>query len=241
MASRVFFGHSIVAAVTHTTTGALTGAGSTVAGTSAHIAKHATSGALVGAGATLSGAAARAGNAVTHETTGALVGAGSVVAGAVARLRVMTTSGVLIGPGSVIAGQAIGPASAATTTTGGGIGHGGKKHKKPDIVVVTVDGQDYRVPVNQLQAFLDGIKEEAKKPEEVIKKVAKRKAKKPAKASAPPQVIIKSAPADIMQFVRAQVDRSNEIIASIWAGTLARKVREMEIDEEESIILLLAA
>lgn len=67
---------------------------------------HATTGALVGAGTTLSGSAARTGSAVTHETTGALVGAGAVVAGAVARLRVMTTSGVLIGQGSSISGVA---------------------------------------------------------------------------------------------------------------------------------------
>lgn len=133
-----------------------------------------------------------------------------------------------------------GGATVTTPAVGGGISHS-KKAKKPEIVVVTVDGQDYRVPVNQLQAFLDGIKEEAKQPEVVSKKIEKKRVKAPEKAYEPPRVVIKSAPPDVMQMIRARVDRSNELIAKIWAGTIARKIREMEIDEEESILLLLAA
>lgn len=115
--------------VTHDASGALTGPGSTVAGTAAHIAKHAATGALVGQGSTvagtatrfraheatgalvgpgstIAGTAARAGGAVTHDASGTLVGQGSAVAGTAARTRVHAANGALTGPGSVITGAA---------------------------------------------------------------------------------------------------------------------------------------
>lgn len=119
------------AAVTHATTGALTGQGSTIAGSAAHIAKHATSGTLAGQSSTVVGSATRkrvmtttgvltgpgsviAGSAdrqdaptfVTHAATGALTGAGSSITGSAARLRAMASTGALVGQGSVIVGSA---------------------------------------------------------------------------------------------------------------------------------------
>lgn len=113
-------------AATHTTTGALTGAGSTVAGTAAHKAKHATTGVLTGPGSAVVGSAARtrqhstsgvltgpgstvvgtAAHKAKHATTGALTGAGSEVVGSAARTRQHPSSGVLVGPGAVVAGVA---------------------------------------------------------------------------------------------------------------------------------------
>ncbi len=129
-------------ATTHDTTGALTGAGSTVAGTAAHIAKHATSGALTGQGASvvgsaartrvhpssgaltgpgsvIDGAAARAGAATTHDTSGALTGQGAAVAGTAAHIAIHATSGVLTGAGALIAGIAARVAAAVTHDTSG--------------------------------------------------------------------------------------------------------------------------
>jgi hypothetical protein len=91
------------AALTHTNTGTLTGPGSTIAGTAAHVAKHATSGALTGQGSSISGTAAHKSN---HPTSGALTGSGSSIAGTAARTRVHATSGALTGAGSAIAGTA---------------------------------------------------------------------------------------------------------------------------------------
>jgi len=70
-----------VAGAPHTSTGDLTGQGSTLAGTAAHIAKHATTGDLLGAGAALAGTAARVAGAVTHVTSGALIGQGAAIDG----------------------------------------------------------------------------------------------------------------------------------------------------------------
>jgi hypothetical protein len=87
--------------VPHTTTGALVGPGSTLAGTAQH--RHATTGALTGPGSTLSGSATHS-TTVTHTTTGALTGAGATITG-IAQHRHRAT-GVLVGPGSVIVGSA---------------------------------------------------------------------------------------------------------------------------------------
>lgn len=89
--------------VSHATSGTILGGGSSVAGTSVHVAKHATSGVLVGSGAAIAGTAART---HIHTTAGALTGAGSTVVGAAARTRLHATSGVLTGSGATVAGTA---------------------------------------------------------------------------------------------------------------------------------------
>jgi hypothetical protein len=87
--------------VPHTTTGALTGPGSTLSGTATHstVVAHATTGALTGAGATIVGTAQH-----RHKCTGVLVGPGSTLSGTAAHRH--RGSGVLVGPGSVIVGAA---------------------------------------------------------------------------------------------------------------------------------------
>jgi hypothetical protein len=130
--------------VTHATSGALTGQGSTVAGTAAHIAVHGTSGALtgqigsiagtatrfrsmsssgalVGQGSTIVGSAARAGGATSHDTSGALTGQGSTLSGTAARFRAFTSSGVLTGQGSVIVGTAARVGAPVTHATSGAL------------------------------------------------------------------------------------------------------------------------
>lgn len=92
------------AAVTHATTGTLTGQGSTVTGTAQRNSPHATTGTLTGQGSTVVGAADRQSGTVTHATTGALTGPGSTVAGTSARFRAFATTGALTGPGSTVVG-----------------------------------------------------------------------------------------------------------------------------------------
>lgn len=115
--------------VTHATTGALTGPGSTIVGSAVRRAKHTTTGALIGPGATVTGTAKRfrarsttgvlAGpgaiidgvadrepQTLPHTTVGDLVGPGAAITGAAARFRAHTATGALTGPGSAIAGDA---------------------------------------------------------------------------------------------------------------------------------------
>ena len=106
-------------AVSHATTGALTGPGAVIAGSAAHIAIHGTSGALVGPGSTVAGAADH--TTPSHDTTGALVGPGAVIAGSAAHIAIHATSGALTGPGAVIAGAAARVAGAVSHATSGAL------------------------------------------------------------------------------------------------------------------------
>lgn len=153
---------------THDTTGALTGAGSTVAGSAAHIAIHGTSGALAGPGSSMAGASARtrahptsgaltgpgsaiAGTAAhvvpggTHDTTGALTGPGASIAGTAAHIAKHSTSGALAGQGAAVSGTAARVAAAVTHDTSGVLTGPGAvisgQARGPDIVIAdTHDG-----------------------------------------------------------------------------------------------------
>jgi len=89
--------------VTHATTGALTGPGTTLSGSASRFRAFDTTGSLTGPGSTLSGSASRF---RTFDTTGALAGPGSTVTGSSARFRAFSTSGALNGPGAIIVGSA---------------------------------------------------------------------------------------------------------------------------------------
>lgn len=92
--------------VTHATSGALTGQGSTIVGSSTRFRAHSSSGVLAGQGSTIVGSANRQAAAVTHATSGVLAGQGAIVVGAARRDKFITSSGSLIGQGSIIVGAA---------------------------------------------------------------------------------------------------------------------------------------
>lgn len=123
---------------THPTTGALTGASSTVVGSAAHKAKHTTTGALTGAGSTVVGSAARTRR---HATTGALTGAGSTVVGTARRMRAHANTGALAGPGATVAGVAARTRLHASTgaLAAGGSAVSGSADRQPAGAVVTPD------------------------------------------------------------------------------------------------------
>jgi hypothetical protein len=91
---------------THSSTGALTGPGTTIAGTATRFRAHPSTGALTGPGSSVAGTAVRF---RAHPSSGALTGPGSVIAGTAARSGSPVThpsSGALVGPGASISGQA---------------------------------------------------------------------------------------------------------------------------------------
>lgn len=104
----------------HATSGALTGAGATLAGTASRTRVHATTGALTGPGATLAGTAQ---HKAKHTTTGVLVGPGATLAGTAARTRVHATTSVLAGTGASLAGTAQHKAKHTTTGVLAGAGN----------------------------------------------------------------------------------------------------------------------
>jgi len=113
-------------AVTHATTGALTGDAATVSGVSARTRAHATSGTLIGQGAVVAGSGNRAVGAVSHAASGALQGQGTSIAGIAVSNRTHATSGALAGLQAAIAGSVSrsGPA-VVHAASGALIGQGG--------------------------------------------------------------------------------------------------------------------
>lgn len=106
-----------VAAVSHATSGAMTGQLGSVAGSAAHVAIHTSTGALTGQLGAVAGAAS---SATARPSSGALVGPGSTVAGSVARTRAHATSGILAGIQASVAGSAA-RSGAVTHETDGAI------------------------------------------------------------------------------------------------------------------------
>lgn len=88
------------------TTGALTGQLGSVAGSASNFTPHATTGALTGQLGAVVGSAARSAGPVTHGTSGTLAGTTSALAGAATRFRAHGSSGTLAGPGALVAGTA---------------------------------------------------------------------------------------------------------------------------------------
>ena len=102
-------------AVTHATTGALTGQGSALSGSASRFRAFSTSGTLVGPGSVIAGSAARVAAAVTHDTTGVLTSPGALLVGAANHISLYpdpsdVREGVQYGPGGIYTG----------TLTGGG-------------------------------------------------------------------------------------------------------------------------
>jgi len=89
-----------------TTTGALTGQGSSVVGVAQHYVLHTSSGILTGQGSTVVGAATRTPAVISHDTSGVLTGQGSSIVGVAVRYALHTSTGVLVGPGSLLEGTA---------------------------------------------------------------------------------------------------------------------------------------
>ena len=112
---------------------------------------------------------------------------------------------------------------------------GGFSHKHPQICVITIDGQDYRVRLENVQSFLERQKRNVETP-----KVAKsKKARKALAKNNPPIIVVKSAPPEYRMQIQASVDRSNEILRKIWEGNLTRLINEAEQEEALAIVLMM--
>ena len=118
--------------------------------------------------------------------------------------------------------------------TGGGI----PQRKRPVIVVVEVDGKEYRIPQEQLQAFLESIQQQA----EVIaeeKPVTVKKTRRKVKEvpTEPLKIVIKSAPVDVVPQINKQIALTNQILANIFADATQKYLAEL--DDEEVLLMLL--
>ena len=123
----------------------------------------------------------------------------------------------------------------AVTTAGGAVSRGASR--KPLIAVIVVDGKDYRVPIDMVQAFVDTLKAKIKEapPPKVLKK--RRKGKTVEKVAAPIHIVIKSAPVEYFAQIESIVDRSNEIFNTLWQRAIQKYL--LQLDDEEAILLLI--
>jgi hypothetical protein len=105
--------------------------------------------------------------------------------------------------------------------------------RKPRIAIVTVEGVDYRVPVDLLQQFLESKVE--KVVEAAILKVAKKRKKQGISKIKPPKIEIKSGDLVCTKIV----EDINGAIVELWNRILTRKVLEWE--DEEILMLLIGS
>lgn len=103
-------GSSIVGSATHLTlhtgSGSLQGQGASVVGSATHLTLHTATGVLAGAGSAIVGAAEHTSASGSHDASGALQGAGASVVGSATHLTLHTATGTLQGAGSAVVGAA---------------------------------------------------------------------------------------------------------------------------------------
>lgn len=250
-------------------TGVLNGVTSIIDGTATDFKQYDSSGSLVGQNSVITGDADHVSN--THESNGDLTGDGSLVSGSATRYKEFLSSGQLAGQGSSIVGYAevtqpihdatgdlvgqssviVGKASKSAIEVTGAK----KLRAKPSVIIVEVDGKDYRVPETQLQAFLDALQQKVESSLPVKKKRKKRAKQKQevVEVKELPQIVIKSAPINIVPQIQSRIDEANTIIANSFSKALQQYVQNIELenvkiqlakkqaieDEEEWLLMLL--
>jgi hypothetical protein len=226
-----------VLVIPHVATGVLVGDASDINGTANRTRQHLTSGVLAGQTATITGDADREGAVVDHETTGDLVGSGSVITGEATRTEKVTheTSGTLVGSGSIVTGKAKNE-SASTEVTGASVT---RRQRQPSLVIVEVDGKEYRVQQSQLNAFLNQVKQEAKADAQQPVKKAKKKRKNVIveEPKQEIQIVVKSIPVNIIPEISAKIQKTNLLISQYYAKAMERHLSDM--DDEEVLLMLI--
>lgn len=113
-----------------------------------------------------------------------------------------------------------------------GVGSSLRNGFKLGIVVVEVDGKQYRVPEGELQSFLKNtvkkIEKKAVKVPKILQKVVK---------TTPPEIKVVRAPAGIRPQVVFHVEQANDQLHLIWQQ-ISDNLRMMQEDEDLLTLLL---
>ena len=234
--------------IPHPTSGTLTGQGSSIVGDATNFTPHSTSGTLTGQDSTLDGVADREAAVIPHTTDGVLVGQGATTTGDATRFRAYGTSGTLTGQGSVVTGdadhvslthEATGDLAGQTSIITGKASTGaitvaaGGRGRRPSIIIVEVDGVEYRVPETQLQAFLDALKENVEQTKPVKKKRKKKAKNEPevVEVASIPKIQIKSAPIELVAQIQSRLDSINDIMQKAFSKALQQYVQQQELEK----------
>jgi len=133
-------------------------------------------------------------------------------------------------------GNAWGAIASAVSTTASAVGSSSRHKKRKLLVVVEIDGVEFRVPYEELLEFIQAQKKIFKANARKVAKKAKKKGLAPKKADVP-IIVLKSAPIDYVPQIKAQIDNNNEIIYTLWRNAVMAYMQEIE---EEEILLLMA-
>jgi hypothetical protein len=102
------------------------------------------------------------------------------------------------------------------------------------LIVVEIDGKEYRIFADELESFLASMKQEAK--DEPVK--VSKKTKKVKKAIVRlPEIKIISAPVSIIPQLKAQIERTNVVLYNIMSKAMQRY--SDDIEDEELILMML--
>jgi hypothetical protein len=113
---------------------------------------------------------------------------------------------------------------------------GGGRFRR-QLIVVEIDGKEYRIFADELEAFLASMKEEAKdEPVKVDRKTKKVKKVKKAIVRLP-EIKIISAPVSIIPQLQAQIERTNVVLYNIMSKAMQRY--SDDIEDEELILMML--
>ena len=106
-----------------------------------------------------------------------------------------------------------------------GVGSSLRSGFRAGLVIVEVDGRQYRVPEGELQSFLKN----------TVKKVQK-KAQKKSVVTKQPEIVIIKAPSAVMPQVAFHVEQANDELDVIW-----QKLHDnlLQLREDDDIIALL--
>jgi len=122
-------------------------------------------------------------------------------------------------------------------TVGGGIGHGkGKGKKRPSLVIVEIDGVEFKVPYDQLASFIAAQKKIIKAENRRIAQKARKKGQEPPPQELP-SVVILDAPREYLPIIKEAIDNRNEIYYKLWQASLLEFIRRMD---DEAIMVLIA-
>tara|TARA_R110000868_G_scaffold37524_1_gene132671 strand:+ start:937 stop:2598 length:1662 start_codon:yes stop_codon:yes gene_type:complete len=218
--------------IPHLTSGALTGQGAIIVGSSTRYRQFGSSGTLVGQGSSITGIAKVN---RPHPSTGTLTGQGSSIVGdAEHTSNTHDSSGTLTGSGSTVTGKAKNESVSVDV-----IGGTRRVRQATPLIIVEVNGIEYRVPQSQLNAFLQAVKVEAKT--EIAKPLKKTKKKRKVQVTqqvvTEPQIVIKSIPVNLIPEVSAKVSQVNQEISKYFAVAMDKYLKEM--DDEEVILMLI--
>jgi hypothetical protein len=119
-------------------------------------------------------------------------------------------------------------------------GKGSTGRKRPGIVVLEIDGVEYRIPASELDAFLAARKKEVKKAAKRVIEDTPEIVEKPEIVA--PIVVLESEEVPI-KLIEQRVDEANKYYATVWDGVIRRQIHlnlKKRREEDELMVLLLS-